>query len=731
MASSFPGGLDNFTNPTATDTLDSATVPHAAQHGNANDAIEAIESTLGVNPQGSSATVVARLTALDSTVADKVASVSAGDSTITVAGTATAPTVKVGTITSSQISDKGAASGVASLNSSGKVTAAQLDAKFQFNVMDYGAIGDGTTNDYAAFTSCLAAMTSGGVTSGQLLLPANKTFRLSSSVIISNAQNFSITGYGATLAGVTDANRVLGITSGSNVSIKGLTITNTGATSRVASGYGISLGSISRLTVTDCTVYNVASSGIICSNITNALISGNVVRDNFADGIDVWHASSNVDVVGNNLYNTGDDGIAVVSQTGLASNITITGNAVVSGAARGIAVDGGTKVSITGNNIDASSGSGILVNSGGTYATLEASHIVVANNLIKNANTGYPTIVSASLLANVGTGGVMSNITFTGNTIINGSSSYIVAKGISTSLIDNINIISNTCTGANVSSVGISIDYVTLVSCVSNVVNNAYNSGIYVNTTVAKAKILFNDVNSPNVANAGSQYGIYNGATASQTAFNGITITNAVLSAQTATSGAGSNFVSSQNIVGNQIQSVAATRGYLATGTAAFYVARSDAGFGITQNVNAGAGVIDTQLTRDSAGTFATTQGLRLGTGSRIFSGSGAPTTTTTVSGSQSAIGTAVTLASSNTAIKVGMAVTGTNVPASTVVTAISGTSLTLSNASTSIINTSLSFNYIGVVGDLFIRTDTATTALQRLYMCSTAGTPGTWTALI
>ena len=71
MASSFPGGLDNFTNPTATDTLDSATVPHAAQHSNANDAIEAIESTLGVNPQGSSATVVARLTALDSTVAGK------------------------------------------------------------------------------------------------------------------------------------------------------------------------------------------------------------------------------------------------------------------------------------------------------------------------------------------------------------------------------------------------------------------------------------------------------------------------------------------------------------------------------------------------------------------------------------------------------------------------------------------------------------------------------------
>jgi len=83
MASSFPGGLDSFTNPTATDTLDSATVPHADQHSNANDAIEAIESTLGVNPQGGSATVVARLTALDSTVAGKAPASGISPSAIT------------------------------------------------------------------------------------------------------------------------------------------------------------------------------------------------------------------------------------------------------------------------------------------------------------------------------------------------------------------------------------------------------------------------------------------------------------------------------------------------------------------------------------------------------------------------------------------------------------------------------------------------------------------------
>lgn len=59
MASSYPGALDTLTNPTSTDYQD--TVDHAAQHANANDAIEAVQATLGVDPQGDAATVAARI----------------------------------------------------------------------------------------------------------------------------------------------------------------------------------------------------------------------------------------------------------------------------------------------------------------------------------------------------------------------------------------------------------------------------------------------------------------------------------------------------------------------------------------------------------------------------------------------------------------------------------------------------------------------------------------------
>jgi hypothetical protein len=65
MASAYPGGLDSFTNPVSTDLTNSVTVPHATQHADNNDAIEAVQAELGVDPAGASATVVARLDLMD------------------------------------------------------------------------------------------------------------------------------------------------------------------------------------------------------------------------------------------------------------------------------------------------------------------------------------------------------------------------------------------------------------------------------------------------------------------------------------------------------------------------------------------------------------------------------------------------------------------------------------------------------------------------------------------
>ena len=81
MTTNFPSGLDAFTNPSATDAMDSVTVPHATQHADLNDAVEALQAKVGVD--GSAVT-----TSLDYKVANQgltlLRAVSIGSSVATI-----------------------------------------------------------------------------------------------------------------------------------------------------------------------------------------------------------------------------------------------------------------------------------------------------------------------------------------------------------------------------------------------------------------------------------------------------------------------------------------------------------------------------------------------------------------------------------------------------------------------------------------------------------------------
>jgi hypothetical protein len=71
MPSQYPVALDNLINPTANDNLNSVTVPHHSQHANANDALEAIQTVLGVNPAGSHLTVKDRIIAAENNISNQ------------------------------------------------------------------------------------------------------------------------------------------------------------------------------------------------------------------------------------------------------------------------------------------------------------------------------------------------------------------------------------------------------------------------------------------------------------------------------------------------------------------------------------------------------------------------------------------------------------------------------------------------------------------------------------
>ena len=68
MATNFPSSLDDFTNPTADDSLNSDTVPHADQHANINDAVEALEAKVGVDSSAVTSSLDYKVSTLDTDV---------------------------------------------------------------------------------------------------------------------------------------------------------------------------------------------------------------------------------------------------------------------------------------------------------------------------------------------------------------------------------------------------------------------------------------------------------------------------------------------------------------------------------------------------------------------------------------------------------------------------------------------------------------------------------------
>ena len=87
MATNYPNSLDILQNPSATDALNSGLVPHHLQHANANDAIEALQTVLGVNPAGGHLTVKDRIVAAESSISTQ--SVLNGLTDVTISSAAT------------------------------------------------------------------------------------------------------------------------------------------------------------------------------------------------------------------------------------------------------------------------------------------------------------------------------------------------------------------------------------------------------------------------------------------------------------------------------------------------------------------------------------------------------------------------------------------------------------------------------------------------------------------
>jgi hypothetical protein len=66
MATNFPTSLDSLTNPISTDKLNNPS--HSAQHANINDAVEALQTKVGVNSSAVTTTLDYKVTQVEGKV---------------------------------------------------------------------------------------------------------------------------------------------------------------------------------------------------------------------------------------------------------------------------------------------------------------------------------------------------------------------------------------------------------------------------------------------------------------------------------------------------------------------------------------------------------------------------------------------------------------------------------------------------------------------------------------
>ena len=201
----------------------------------------------------------------------------------------------------------------ASSNANLRTTKANLN--LQVNVKDYGALGDGTTDDTAAINAAAVAV----VSHGTLYFPPGK-YRITAGITAFDSVTYvTITGTGAEIyndSGASGANTFVVNNTCSNFEIGNLRFTGT-ATVR-GSGIHIRMGA-SYSNIHDCTFQGCSDFAVLVSYgaggwITGCKVSNCISYSTLGDG---FHFGSVTDSSIDNCsaISTGDDGLGIVADT--------------------------------------------------------------------------------------------------------------------------------------------------------------------------------------------------------------------------------------------------------------------------------------------------------------------------------------------------------------------------------------------------------------------------------
>lgn len=252
---------------------------------------------------------------------------------------------------------------------------------------DYGATGNGSSDDTEALQRALSELAPGGT----LVLPQGRTY-LHSDVLVLGARGATVRGGGTLLA--TDEERSALRLEADDLALEDI-ILGVRRTSRrwdapdqhrvyAAPGTGLS---VRRVTVTGS-----AASGIFLAGRARFLLEDVTVKDTRADGIHLTAGSRAGTVLRPRTSGTGDDGVAVVSygRDGAPCNSIRVERPRVDGTrgGRGLSVVGGEDISWLDVDVRRTAAAGIYIAcEGAPYDTADTKGVSVRGGRVVGANT--------------------------------------------------------------------------------------------------------------------------------------------------------------------------------------------------------------------------------------------------------------------------------------------------------------------------------------------------------
>jgi polygalacturonase len=264
-------------------------------------------------------------------------------------------------------------------------------------VEDFGARGDGVTDDTAAINAAVQSLSNGGT----VLFESGKKYLRKGKVTVDKA-NVQLWGYGATIlayyAGTSgDAHSTFRLTA-PGASIYGMTIISD---ARLRNQNGNDNAAVWTESDDNRVIDNRVEygAGLMFRLATHYVAARNVVYRTTADAIHTTTDSADGLVVCNTVRENGDDMIAVVNYAAKNTtpaapsihDIVIEGNDVSGNYwGRGISVMGGKNVTVRGNTITRTVAAGIIVEQEGSYHTANVENATFENNVIRDVQTQMP-----------------------------------------------------------------------------------------------------------------------------------------------------------------------------------------------------------------------------------------------------------------------------------------------------------------------------------------------------